>query len=93
MSLTHEYPCVLHLCKYCSTPRCRAFPSHSPYFLKMLGVVGVVIAGQLVENAVRPTAVGKKNWLFVGHPDAGQRSAILYSATVSCLRHQHAARS
>jgi hypothetical protein len=41
----------------------------------------------LVENAVRPTAVGKKNWLFVGHPDAGQRSAILYSLIVSCLRH------
>ena len=41
----------------------------------------------LAENAVRPTAVGKKNWLFVGHPDAGQRSAILYSVIVSCLRH------
>jgi transposase len=41
----------------------------------------------LVENAVRPTAIGKKNWLFVGHPDAGQRSAILYSIIVSCLRH------
>jgi len=41
----------------------------------------------LAENAVRPTAVGKKNWLFVGHPEAGQRSAILYSVIVSCLRH------
>ncbi len=28
-----------------------------------------------------------KNWLFVGHPEAGQRSAILYSIIVSCLRH------
>ena len=33
----------------------------------------------LVENAIRPTAVGKKNWLFIGHPDAGRRAAILYS--------------
>lgn len=41
----------------------------------------------LIENAVRPTAVGRKNWLFVGHPDAGQRSAILYSVIISCLRH------
>ena len=41
----------------------------------------------LVENAVRPTAVGRENWLFVGHPEAGQRSAILYSVIVSCLRH------
>lgn len=41
----------------------------------------------LVENAIRPSAVGKKNWLFIGHPDAGQRSAILYSIVVSCQRH------
>jgi transposase len=41
----------------------------------------------MIENAVRPTALGKKNWLFVGHPEAGQRSAILYSMIVSCLRH------
>jgi len=41
----------------------------------------------LVENAIRPSAIGKKNWLFIGHPDAGQRSAILYSIVVSCQRH------
>lgn len=42
----------------------------------------------LVENAIRPSAIGKKNWLFVGHPDAGQRSAIIYSIVVSCQRHR-----
>lgn len=41
----------------------------------------------LVENAIRPSALGKKNWLFIGHPDAGQRSAIIYSIVVSCRRH------
>jgi transposase len=41
----------------------------------------------IVENAIRPSCVGKKNWLFIGHPDAGQRSAILYSLIVSCQRH------
>lgn len=40
-----------------------------------------------VENAVRPSALGKKNWLFVGHPEAGQRMAVLYSIILSCLRH------
>jgi transposase len=40
----------------------------------------------LVENAIRPSCIGKKNWLFIGHPDAGQRSAILYSLIVSCER-------
>ena len=39
-----------------------------------------------VENAIRPSAVGKKNWLFIGHPEAGQRSAIIYSIVVSCQR-------
>jgi transposase len=41
----------------------------------------------LLENAIRPSAIGKKNWLFIGHPDAGQRSAIIYSLVVSCRRH------
>jgi transposase len=40
----------------------------------------------LCENAIRPTAIGKKNWLFVGHPEAGDRSAILYSLIISCRR-------
>ncbi len=37
-----------------------------------------------VENAIRPTAVGKKNWLFFGSKEAGQASAILYSLLESC---------
>lgn len=41
----------------------------------------------LVENAIRPSAIGKKNWLFIGHPDAGERSAIIYSIVVSCERY------
>lgn len=41
----------------------------------------------LVENAIRPSCIGKKNWMFIGHPDAGQRSAIIYSLIVSCERH------
>jgi transposase len=39
------------------------------------------------ENAIRPTAVGKKNFLFIGHPEAGQRSAVIYSVLGSCRRH------
>jgi transposase len=40
----------------------------------------------LVENAIRPTAVGKKNWLFVGEAEAGDRSAIIYTVIESCRR-------
>ncbi len=46
----------------------------------------VEIDNNRVENAIRPTAVGKKNWLFVGEADAGQRGAILYTLIESCRR-------
>ena len=45
------------------------------------------IDNNLCENAIRPTAVGKKNFLFIGHPETGQRSAIIYSILGSCRRH------
>lgn len=40
-----------------------------------------------VENAIRPSKLGAKNWLFVGHPDAGDRAAVLYSLIVSAQRY------
>ncbi len=42
------------------------------------------IDNNLVENAIRPTALGKKNWLFFGSAEAGQTSAIIYSLLGSC---------
>jgi len=44
----------------------------------------VEIDNNWVENAIRPTAIGKKNWLFIGHPNAGQQSAILYTIIENC---------
>jgi transposase len=44
------------------------------------------IDNNLTENAIRPSAVGKKNWLFIGHPAAGWRSAVIYSILASCRR-------
>ena len=46
----------------------------------------VEIDNNLVENAIRPTAIGKKNWLFMGTADAGQRGAILYTIIENCRR-------
>jgi hypothetical protein len=45
------------------------------------------IDNNLIENAIRPTAIGKKNWLFIGSPQAGERSAIIYTLLGSCRRH------
>ncbi|MCO5068575.1 MAG: IS66 family transposase, partial [Kiritimatiellae bacterium] len=40
-----------------------------------------------VENAIRPTALGRKNWLFIGAQEAGWRSAVIYSIIQSCKAH------
>lgn len=42
-----------------------------------------------IENAIRPVAVGKKNWLFVGGEETGQRSAILFTLLENAKRHGH----
>jgi hypothetical protein len=39
-----------------------------------------------IENAIRPTAVGKKNWLFIGDAEAGERSAIVFTVIEACRR-------
>src|SRR5271168_3827509 len=45
------------------------------------------IDNNLIENAIRPSALGKKSWLFIGHPEAGERSAVIYTLLGSCRRH------
>ena len=37
-----------------------------------------------IENAIRPIAVGRKNYLFAGSHDAAQRAAIFYSLFACC---------
>lgn len=46
----------------------------------------VEIDNNEVENAIRPTAVGKKNWLFIGDAEAGERSAIVFTVIEACRR-------
>jgi transposase len=37
------------------------------------------IDNNAIENAIRPIAVGKKNWLFAGSERAGKRAAVIQS--------------
>jgi len=37
-----------------------------------------------IENAIRPLALGRKNYLFAGNHDAAVRAAIVYSLLSSC---------
>ena len=40
----------------------------------------------LVENAIRPTAVGKRNWLFVGSAEGGWKAAVFHTLIGNCRR-------
>ena len=51
-----------------------------------LGDGRVEICNNLVENAIRPTKLGAKNWLFVGNEMSGQKCAILYTIVENCRR-------
>lgn len=42
------------------------------------------IDNNLVENTIRPIALGRKNYLFAGNDDAAQRLAMLYTFMASC---------
>jgi transposase len=38
----------------------------------------------LVENSIRPFAIGRKNWLFKGNEHGAKASAIIYSILLTC---------
>ena len=46
------------------------------------------IDNNLVENAIRPVALGRKNYLFAGSHKAAQRSAMIYTFFAICKKHE-----
>ena len=42
------------------------------------------IDNNLIENSIRPVAIGRKNYLFAGSHDAATQSAIVYSLLACC---------
>src|SRR6267154_946740 len=42
------------------------------------------IDNNLVENAIRPVAIGRKNYLFAGSHEGARRAAMLYSFLGTC---------
>jgi transposase len=38
----------------------------------------------VAERAVRPLAIGRKNWLFVGNEDGGESAAVIFSLIQTC---------
>ena len=42
------------------------------------------ISNNLIENLIRPVAVGRKNWLFGGSPNGAKRTALFFTLFGSC---------
>jgi len=47
----------------------------------------VEIDTNLIENTIRPIALGRNNYLFAGSHDAAQNAAIIYSLIATCKLH------
>lgn len=50
-----------------------------PSFTRYAETGDLPIDNNPVENAIRPIAIGKKNWLFAGSERAGHRAAAIQS--------------
>ena len=44
------------------------------------------IDNNLAENGIRPIALGRKNWLFLGSEDGGETAAILMTFCTTCRK-------
>jgi transposase len=44
----------------------------------------IEIDNNLIENAIRPFALGRKNWLFMGSPAGAKAGSIFYSLIETC---------
>jgi hypothetical protein len=45
-----------------------------------------IFGTDLAENSIRPIAVGRKNWIHVGSPQAGPKVAAILSIFETCRR-------
>lgn len=48
----------------------------------------VKLDNNLIENQMRPIALGRKNWLFAGSHDGAMRASIFFSLINSCRLHK-----
>jgi transposase len=44
----------------------------------------IEMSNNLVENCIRPLAIGRKNWMFAGSPEAARKMAILLTIIGTC---------
>jgi transposase len=55
------------------------------YLIAYLRYSCVEIDTNCLENLIRPTAIGKRNWLFMGHEESGKIHALWFSFIISAV--------
>jgi len=57
-----------------------------PKLTRFLEHPEVELSNNLAENSMRPVALGRKNWIHIGSPQAGPKVAAILSVVESCRR-------
>lgn len=60
------------------------FISLIPYLKNYTKHPNARLDNNTAERALRPIAIGRKNWLFVGSEDGGEASAVIFSLVQTC---------
>lgn len=60
------------------------FISLIPYLKNYTNHAYARLDNNVVERAIRPLTIGRKNWLFVGSEEGGEAAAILLSLVQTC---------
>ncbi len=55
-----------------------------PRLIRYINEGRFIIDNNLIENSIRPVALGRKNYMFAGSHDAAQQAAIIYSLLATC---------
>jgi len=62
----------------------RYFCGLIPYLKNYTKHAFAKLDNNVAERAVRPLAIGRKNWLFFGSPDGAEAGAVLFSLVQTC---------
>jgi transposase len=63
--------------------------THWPKLLRYLEDGHIAIDNNVAENAIRPFVIGRKNWLFAGHPNGAHAAATIYSLIETAKARHH----
>jgi CheY-like chemotaxis protein len=57
-----------------------------PRLIRFLEYPELELSNNLAESSMRPVAVGRKNWIHIGSPQAGPKIAAILSVVETCRR-------